>query len=165
MQQVINEDDIEIIQFEFANSLNLAFAFPDIKRIYVQHEIHFIRNLRFIKDVKALSSQDYYQFNMLKQQELTAMNACTGIITLTETDKNILNEEGVIRPIFVSPAIIPSPAEISADYKFSNSLIFIGGDQHQPNYEGIMWFLDNVWNDILKEKPQTTLFIIGKWRK
>lgn len=102
---------------------------------------------------------------MLKQQELTAMNACTGIITLTETDKNILNEEGVIRPIFVSPAIIPSPAEISADYKFSNSLIFIGGDQHQPNYEGIMWFLDNVWNDILKEKPQTTLFIIGKWRK
>ena len=97
MQQVINEDDIEIIQFEFANSLNLAFAFPDIKRIYVQHEIHFIRNLRFIKDVKALSSQDYYQFNMLKQQELTAMNACTGIITLTETDKNILNEEGVDR--------------------------------------------------------------------
>ena len=165
LQQVINENNIEIIQFEFANSLNLAFAFPDIKRIYAQHEIHFIRNLRFIKDVKSLSSQDYYQFNMLKQQELTAMNACTGIITLTETDKNILNEEGVIRPIFVSPAIIPSPAEISADYKFSNSLIFIGGDQHQPNYEGIMWFLDNVWNDILKEKPQTTLFIIGKWRK
>ena len=165
LQQIIDEDGIEIVQFEFANFLNLAFAFPDVKRIYVQHEIHFIRNLRFIKDLKALPSYDYYQFNMLKQQELTAMNACTGVITLTETDKDILVEEGVTRPLFVSPAIIPSPAGIPTDYKFSNSLIFIGGDQHQPNYEGMMWFLDHVWNDILKEKPQTTLFIIGKWRK
>lgn len=165
LQQVIDENKIEIIQFEFANSLNIAFAFPNIKRIYVQHEIHFIRNLRFIKEINTLPPYDYYQFNMLKQQELTAMNACTAVITLTETDKNILSEEGVTCPIFVSPAIIPSPTTISTNYKFSNNLIFVGGDQHQPNYEGIMWFLNNVWNDILKENPQTTLFIIGKWRK
>lgn len=165
LQQIINKNNIEIIQFEFANSLNLAYAFPNIKRIYVQHEIHFIRNLRFIKNIDNQPAYDYYQFNMLKHQELAAMNACTGIITLTETDKNILIKEGVNRPIFVSPAIIPSPIQLSKDYNYANKLIFVGGDQHQPNYEGAMWFLNNVWNNILKEKPQTTLYIIGKWRK
>lgn len=165
LQQVIQKDKIGIIQFEFADSLNIAYAFPHIKRIFVQHEIHFIRNLRLIKDISSLPAYDYYQYNMLKEQEIGAMNACDAIITLTEVDKEILISEGVTSNIFVSPAIIPMTGEaLPTDYKFSNKLIFIGGDGHHPNYEGVMWFLDNVWERILEEKPETSLYIIGKWR-
>lgn len=166
LQEVILENNIDIIQFEFANSLNIAFAFPDIKRIFVQHEIHFIRNSRFIKDFRSLSACNYYQFNMLKHQEIAAMNACNAIITLTDIDKNILIEEGVSSKVFVSPAVIPTPAEaLPENYEFSNNLIFIGGEGHIPNYEGIMWFLDNVWDLVLVKSPDTSLSIMGQWRQ
>ncbi len=166
LDQVIQKENIEIIQFEFIDSLNLAYAFPNVKRIFVQHEIHFIRNLRFIKDLNSLSACDYYKYNMLKQQEIEAMNACNAIITLTDVDKEILKNEGVTSNIFVSPAIIPAPEEtLPTNYEFCNKIIFIGGDAHSPNYEGIIWFLDNVWEQILEEKPETTLYIIGKWRE
>lgn len=166
LQEVIWKDNIDILQFEFANSLNIAFAFPDIKRIFVQHEIHFIRNSRFIKDSHSLSACNYYQFNMLKQQEITAMNACSAVITLTDIDRNILIKEGVSTTIFVSPAVIPAPAEtLPVNYEFSNNLIFIGGEYHAPNYEGVMWFLDNVWDMIVSKYPNTSFSIIGKWRE
>lgn len=165
LQHVIEKDNIQIIQFEFADSLNIAYAFPNIKRIFVQHEILFIRNLRLIKDPNLLPAHDYYQYNMLKQQEIGAMNACDAVVTLTEVDKEILLNEGVNSRIFVSPAIIPTLTErLPTTYKFSDKLIFIGGDAHYPNYEGIIWFLDHVWSHILEEKPNTSLYIIGKWR-
>lgn len=166
LQKIIENHKIEIIQFEFAEQLNLAFGFPDVKRVFVQHEIHFIRNLRFIKDPELLPPHDYYKFNMLKQQELTCMNACDAVITLTETDKGILQKEGVTVPVFVSPAIIPAPDTVlPEDYKYAGNIIFIGGEQHHPNYEGVMWFLSQVWNRVLSERPDTRLILIGKWTR
>lgn len=164
LQNIVESNKIGIIQFEFTERLNLAFGFPDIKRIFIQHEIHFIRNRRFIKDPKLLPAHDYYKFNMLKQQEITCMNACDAVVTLTETDKRILEKEGVKAPVYVSPAIIPAPAAVlPADYQYAGNIIFIGGEQHHPNYEGVMWFLSQVWNRILQERPDSRLILIGKW--
>lgn len=166
LEGIIQRDKINIVQFEFAEYLNMAFAFPNIKRVFVQHEIHFIRNLRFIKDLNTLSASDRYQFDMLKQQEIAAMNRCDALIVLTETDKQILEQECVTVPVFVSPAIIPLPAsELRNTFEFNDTLVFLGGCTHMPNYEGVVWFLENVWEEVLKEYPSMQLQIIGKWRK
>ncbi len=166
LEEIIKKNNIEIIQLEFADNLNLAYAFPDIKKIFLQHEIHFIRNMRFIKDPALLPACDYYQYNMLKQQEITAMNACDTVVTLTDTDKKILEKEGVKTKISVSPAIIPASCDhLPENYDYSGNIIFIGGESHQPNSEGVFWFLNNVWNNILEKKPASRLIIIGKWRK
>lgn len=165
LQNIINEENIEIVQFEFAEYLNLAYAFQNVKKIFIQHEIHFIRNSRFLKDIQSLQPHDFYQFNMLKQQEIAAMNACHAIITLTQTDKEILQKENIKTNIFVSPAIIPSPyAYLPKDFQFNNKLIFLGGDGHRPNYEGFLWFLDNIWRQLSKDIPNIKVLAIGKWR-
>ena len=44
-----------------------------------------------------------------------------------------------------------------------SSICFIGGSGHNPNLNGVTWFLDNVWSLILKENPNFTFKIIGKW--
>lgn len=166
LEEIIRTSKINIVQFEFAEFLNMAFAFPDVKRVFVQHEIHFIRNQRFIRDLNTLPASDRYQFNMLKQQEITAMNNCHAVIVLTEIDKHILEEEHVTVPILVSPAIIPSPVdELPDQFDFNEKLVFLGGSTHMPNYEGVMWFLENVWAGVLKEYPLMRLQIIGKWKK
>lgn len=165
LQNIINEKHIEIVQFEFAEYLNLAYAFQDVKKIFVQHEIHFIRNYRFLKNLQSLQAHDFYQFNMLKQQEIAAMNACDTIITLTQTDKEILQKEKVITNISISPAVIPSPYEyLPENFHFENKIIFLGGDGHKPNYEGFLWFLEQVWKDMSHDFPHIKVQAIGKWR-
>lgn len=163
LEEVVKAHTFDAIQMEFSPTLFLAFALPEMKHIFVQHEISFIRNLRYMRGLENRSASDIYQYNMLKQQEIGSMNQCTSVVVLTDIDKNILLNEGVRVPIYVSPAIIPSPKALPQEYQFENRLIFIGGDDHHPNYEGITWFLENVWHKVLTERPDTELHIIGKW--
>lgn len=107
LQEIIVKEQIHIMQFEFVEYLNMVFAFSQVRRIFVHHEIYFMRNPRFLKDLNILPARDLYQYNLLKQQEIMALNACDEVIVLTETDKLILEQENVTPPIFVSPAIIP----------------------------------------------------------
>lgn len=162
---IIEENKIDLIQFEFPKFQDMVYAFPHVKRIFVQHEIQFIRNLRFLKTLENLPPCDYYQYKMLKATELAAMQACDAVITLTEIDRKILVDEKVTTPIFVSPAVIPVPElEANDGYSFNNKLVFLGSSNHGPNNEGIMWFLEHAWGYIQEKNPSMKLQIIGIWQ-
>jgi len=40
-------------------------------------------------------------------------------------------------------------------------LVFVGGFQHPPNADGILWFLDECWPEIAKEIPGCKFYIVG----
>ena len=162
---IIKQNKIDLVQFEFSKFQNMVFGFPEVKRIFIQHEIQFIRNERFMKDKDLISTCDTYQMRMLKATEIAAMESCDAVVVLTEVDKEILEKEGLKVPLYVSPAVIPLPDHRLADhYTFHDKLIFLGSSNHHPNYEGVMWFLENVWDKILAARPKTKLEIIGQWR-
>ena len=163
--EIINSKHIDLIQIEFPKFQNLTFGFPNIKRLFIQHEIQFIRNERFLNGIDHLSTIDTYQYRMMKFTEIAAMNACSAVVVLTDIDKEILAKEDVKVPIYVSPAVIPVPeSPVNEEYCYNNKLVFLGSSDHSPNYEGIMWFLENVWQHILDTKPNTQIQIIGRWR-
>lgn len=41
-------------------------------------------------------------------------------------------------------------------------LLFTGTLNHPPNAEGIEWFADEAWPAILRERPDTTLLVVGR---
>lgn len=43
-------------------------------------------------------------------------------------------------------------------------LLFVGSLWYRPNYDGLDWFIENVWDDMLKIYPNFKLKIIGKYR-
>ena len=42
-------------------------------------------------------------------------------------------------------------------------LSFIGPESHDPNYDGVVWFLENCWSDLLTRNSAYHLRIIGNW--
>jgi glycosyltransferase involved in cell wall biosynthesis len=95
-------------------------------------------------------------------EEILALNQYDAVITLTENDKQLLINEGVIKNILVSPAWI-SGTDNDDFLIVKNYLTFVGGYAHFPNFDGICWFLDKVWKSVLKNKPDLILRIIGIW--
>ena len=163
---VIQKNNIKLVQVEFAKFQDLVYGFPEVKRIFIQHEIQFIRNERYMKGKEKISTCDTYQMRMIKGTEIAAMESCDAVVVLTEVDKEILQKEGLKVPLYVSPAVIPLPEiKLEEHYTFNDKLVFLGGSDHHPNYEGVMWFLKEVWPEILNKKPQTKLEIIGQWRQ
>jgi len=79
------------------------------------------------------------------------------VVTLTQQDKDYLQRDGVCKPIYVSPAAINT--EISPFCPWNHRLAFVGSFLHQPNVEGIDWYMNEVL-PLLQKAP--LLEIIGK---
>jgi glycosyltransferase involved in cell wall biosynthesis len=41
------------------------------------------------------------------------------------------------------------------------NILFVGGFGHPPNRDGLIWFLDTIWPNILEQSPEAKLTIIG----
>lgn len=164
LNSYIKENSIDIVQSEFSFTLGwLKGITGNVKKVFVQHEIQFVVNyqriMENINDEKLL-----FKYNMEKQQEINAMNACDAIITLSEDDKNKLIKNGVHTSIFPSFAQVTfKNVKIEYPIKLKKQLVFIGPETHEPNKHGLLWFLNEVFPLVLKEDNSIKLNIIGRW--
>ena len=158
--KAIAEITPDIIQVEFIQNLNIGGFLPNgIKKLFVHHEIRFVMTDRILKNVP-LTNKQQEKKEQKKSLEIMRLNQYDGIITLTETDRDILVISGVKPPIYVSPAAVNTKER---EYDgWNGQIVFVGGYHHRPNQEGMDWFLREVTPCIAWNKyPQTQLKIVG----
>ncbi len=155
----------DIVQTEFYPNLELVYVLPNsIKKVFVQHEIHYTINEQRRNNDSKWGSMQSLSLNKLKAEEITAMNQYDVVFTLTQADCDKLQTDGVSTQILASPVGIEKP-KIRNACSFKNKLVFVGAGTHSPNIEGIMWFLNNVWHYIIEKHSEINLYIVGKWNK
>lgn len=160
LNDAIKEISPDIIQVEFLPNLNVVDCLPkDIRKVFIHHEIGFVITERTLSGLTLTLSQQKRMASK-KALEIKRLNRYDSVVTLTDTDKQILADAGVHKPINVSPAAVNTGM---SEYEgWNGSLLFIGGYNHRPNKEGMDWFLNAVapliqWTDF----PQTVLRIVG----
>jgi glycosyltransferase involved in cell wall biosynthesis len=162
--KILEENDFDIAQTEFYPATNYVYAIkPQLKKIFVQHEICYIRNERLAS--RKISYYERYLMQKNKQEEITAMNMYDAVITLTNIDKGVLQRDGVKVPIYSSPALVNSQNNYKENYEFKNKVTFLASGSHLPNAEGLIWFIENIWNLAQKEYPNVQFNVIGNWDK
>jgi glycosyltransferase involved in cell wall biosynthesis len=160
INHAIAETKPDMIQVEFIQNLNIGGLLPhDIKKVFVHHEIGFVMADRMLKNV-SLTHKQQHKKEQKKRQEIARLNQYDGVLTLTETDKDVLAKSGVKPPIYVSPAAVNTREK---EYDgWNGQIVFIGGYHHRPNQEGMDWFLREVTPCVDWSKyPQTQLKIVG----
>ena len=160
INKAIAETKPDIIQVEFIQNLNIGGLLPkSLKKIFVHHEIGFVMTDRMLKNV-SLTNKQQNKKKQKKRQEIARLNQYDGIITLTETDKDVLEKSGVKPPIYVSPAAVNTREK--EDDGWNALIVFVCGYYHRPNQEGMDWFLREVTPCVDWSKyPQTQLKIVG----
>jgi glycosyltransferase involved in cell wall biosynthesis len=161
INRVIREKHADIVQTEFYPYLHLIDYLPsDVKKIFIHHEIRFVRNERFTKRLH-LTPKEKALMERLKKQEIADLNKYDRVVTVTDIDKDILQKESVHSQICVSPSAINTP---QMPYQgWNGKLVFVGGFAHTPNQEGIKWFLQEAAPLIDWTTEKVTEFvIIGK---
>lgn len=161
---LINKYQIEAVQCEMLGNCSIVTSIPrHIKKIFVHHEIGFIRNQQELesKNNKDILGKAFLESK--KIQEIGLLNKYDGIITLSELDKNILEKSGVHVPIYSSIAIVNNIYKYKKISKNYHILTFVGPEFHTPNALGIKWFLENCWLDLKEKDPSYIFNIIGNW--
>lgn len=156
--------NFDIIQVEMPWMVSLIFTLPKSAiKIFVHHELGFVRR-ELETENKELDEYTKACKSFVDLNEISQLNLYDAIITLSETDKRKLVDNGVHIPIFPSFAIVNTKAKPIIKTTEEKKVVFIGSDIHPPNFIGINWFLDNCWERLKGIDRNYTIDIIGKWR-
>ena len=162
INEVIKIERIDLLQFDFYDTIDLCFAVPrHIKKIFICHEVRFKR-LKLAFDTSELSAE--YKNYLIEKTELferSCIRQMDEVVVFNEDDAGLLKDD--CKSINVSPFGIPDEVifnnELSNEY---NRFLFVGGESHTPNKLGLMWFLDEIFIPNISE-TQLPLYVVGSW--
>ncbi len=156
----------DLVQIDFIDIAPLVhFIPPQIPKIFVHHEIRYKRMMLEKATLPQHRAADDWKIQNTRILEIGLINRFDKVVCLTETDKQILLEDGVSKDkLEVSPLpMVMFEHEINQPFVSENRLIFLGPDQHYPNLDGIDWFLSNCWGEIQRLNPGVKLSVVGRW--
>lgn len=165
-QEIIDNNHFDFIQVEMPWLMNVVLGLSCKGRlIYVHHELGFVRRAL---EMQGTPPNDYYSWTWLHfadMNEISFLNRYDAVIALSSIDTEKLKEAGVVKPVYSSMATISTGSSIEENISLTRRLTFVGPDVHTPNYVGLMWFLENCWNQLKAADSEYTLDVIGKWSK
>ena len=171
---MLEENDYDVI---FVDSL---FLYRYIKNKNIKRgkckiilDIHNVENeilFRTMKETKNPIVKIYSlieHFNIKKIERYSIEDSDISIVVSKRDRDKYLNEISVddskvcvVENGFDSNV---TKSEVKSDDS-ENYLLFVGSLWYRPNYDGLYWFIDNVWDDILIKYPNLKLKVIGKYR-
>ena len=156
---------IDIVQVEMMPDIKLVNYLPkEVETIFVQHEIKFVRDGLLLQTMEHVTEEMQTMYAQNKKEEIELHNKYDHVITLSPIDTQKLIESGVSTPITTSLAIVSSSSNQSSnETSVRKVLSFVGPESHYPNYDGIIWFLDNCWPLLQAKDPEYIFQIIGMW--
>lgn len=95
-----------------------------------------------------------------RQDEVDAVRKSDVTIVHSEREKEILTELVPGAEVYVFPWIA-EPASALPGPEARSGIAFVGGFNHPPNADAVLWFAGEVWPLIIDRKPDARLTIIG----
>jgi glycosyltransferase involved in cell wall biosynthesis len=165
MAEVIRKEQADVIQIDHTKNLPLVSHLPGTCKImYVHHELYFTRVYQELTMKSHCPDYAKQIANAVRANELHYLRACDGVVTFAESDKDILQKAGLSIPVHVSkPFCLPGRTANIYDADGLPKLIFVGGEEHYPNKEGLAWFFEEVYPLLSASGKQTEIWVTGEW--
>jgi len=167
LQQIINElcrkNSFDIIQCEFPVMGMFKFKSSAVK-IMDAHNVEY-DNLKRMAKVKNPLKKLYYHLESYKfcREETAVCRQQDALFVTSERDISIFDKPVPAVPKYLIPNGVDEayfhPAKTTPK---PHSLIFVGMMKYVPNYDGINYFLDEIFPKITAVFPDTTITIVGK---
>ena len=168
LENISHREKYDFIQVEFYEFLPLYMILPkDSFKIFVHHELRFIRLDNELGLFRDPTLSEKLQVERIRLTELSMLDKYDIIITLTDTDKKILVGQHIdSNKIRVSPATITYDGIQKHEFKKCGlDFVFVGNNNHFPNYDGVTWLCVEVLPYLRKLSSEFRIHVVGKWDK
>jgi GT2 family glycosyltransferase/glycosyltransferase involved in cell wall biosynthesis len=129
---------------------------PPIPCVYDTIDLHFVRKQREANLLHA-ADDTWRQF---ERTELGAARSADATVVVTQSEKNLLQERG-IEKVFVIPTIHDVESTALRDFSASSGLLFIGGYNHPPNVDAVMWLCKEIMPRVWRQDPTLIVTLLG----
>ena len=132
------------------------------KILYQCHDLHHWRLGRSAKINGCTQTQ--LEADKWKNKELTLFNKSDLGLTFSYDEKAYLKELDLDCKVEQVPLFLYDHKQLqnkSPEFSKRDDFMFVGGFNHTPNAEGVLWFLEKVFPIVLKSLPDLKFHIIG----
>lgn len=167
--EILKKDTYDIIQFE---SIYLAPYISTVRKhskgrcVLRAHNIeHFIWKRLVDGTINPLKKMYLsYLTKKLERYELSILNEFDAIAAITNHDSDFFKNNGAKVPIEAIPLGIQKKQIIfrRPEMREFPGIFHLGSMDWLPNLQGIRWFINDVWPQVLRKHPDATLHLAGR---
>ena len=161
-QNKLNIDFVWINRPEVAKKfINLIKEFLTAKIFYIPHDIAYKR----LERMSCFEEINLELIKEKKEEEKKIIDLVDFILFFTNDDLEISKKELNLSEskLKLIPAYFYD--QIKNDYSNNiqqKNILFVGNFLHQPNIDGILWFINTSWPKIKLTNPYAKLYVIGR---
>lgn len=168
LEACLKENKYDVVQLEslfMTPYIDTVRRFSKAKLILRSHNLEYKIWQRMARVSTNMPKKAYLKIlaRRLKVYETAIMHKVDGIATISPEDTKNFQEIGCKTPLVTLPfGIDTSEYTVDRPYIFKPSLFHLGAMDWMPNVEGVGWFLDSIWSQLLEKYPQFQLHLGGK---
>ncbi len=163
INRLLEKNEYDIVQLEFA--VMGAFQYEtDAVTILDAHNVEYDNFRRIGASVPSFLRRMYYrrEYKTFFSEEIKACKKSDAIFATSSRDKSILDNDVPEIPKYVIPNGVDTSYFTPADASIEPfSLVFTGMMGYVPNYDGMLYFLNEIFPLVLKKIPGVKLYIVG----
>ena len=129
-----------------------------IKSIYLAHDLHTLRLERELALSNRLTSASVRAMRLLEQ---VAFEKCTLALLPTKVEADLVREVWGAKNVEQLNYFHFAPTELSES--IGKKLVFVGGQAHSPNADGVGWFITRILPSLQSSFPDLEVVIVGSW--
>ena len=131
---------------------------PGAKILYHASDLHFLRKRREAE--LEGSDRKLRESEQLKEQELDYFRRADATIVHSTLEQEVLSREPHIENVHVFPWAIDIPGT-EKGFEERKDICFIGGYQHPPNVDAVIYFVDEIFPLLRNQLPDLKFHAIG----
>ncbi|MEO8219063.1 MAG: glycosyltransferase, partial [Acidobacteriota bacterium] len=131
---------------------------PSTPIIFDTVDLHFVRHRREAELTGDEKAHD--RAEKMEEMELRLAGDSTAVLVVSAEEKEVLAAQ-IPRQRIAVVSNIHEPFASIAPCETRHGLLFIGGFEHTPNVDAMLWFCQEIMPRILAQLPETMLHIVG----
>jgi glycosyltransferase involved in cell wall biosynthesis len=157
LDAALKDVKIDVVQVDFPWMMNVVDYLPkSIPNVFVSHEAKFVLNTR---ENNTETAERCKYFEAMLGAKYNA------IFTLTDIEEAEWKRLNMGNKVYTSCMGVELPERAGQVAERANKLVFLGSGKHQPNLDGIRYFLTEIWPKVLALHPEIRLSITGKYEE
>jgi polysaccharide biosynthesis protein PslH len=168
--QIVEKQNIDIVYCDHLHTAYygqlLSQRFPKLTIVLREHNVESQILNRAADTEKNLFKKLFLslQATKLKKYEVNIINTINKVFMISEDDRNYMSKLTSNKNLSILQAGVDTTRYFPVEYGENEklNLLFLGTMSWLPNIEGVIWFLDNVFPEIIRLNPNTVFYIAGK---
>ncbi len=165
LREVLLEDDFDVVHYEWTQMAMYAGMLPPIPSLLTEIEVNYAAHYSLVPLEARLPAKVHLYYRTLQTlyRELQLCGRVDRVVCVTDADREFL--DGYVEPgklAVVHTGVDTNyfrPAE--PGLREADSLVYVGAFRHDPNVDAMRYFCSEIFPRILRERPQTRLYVVG----